>query len=111
MHNKTQLDRGHTCDTAAASNGCEEAPRTIRTAVDVIANYDFSAALRAAIGQDLRITRAGWNAQGQYVYVAASKVGSCYAPYLMLKNAQDTHVPWAPSQGDLFATDWAVLPR
>lgn len=32
------------------------------------------------------------------------------APYLVLKNAQGGFLPWAPSQGDVFATDWALLP-
>jgi hypothetical protein len=32
-------------------------------------------------------------------------------PYLYLKNAQNEMVPWVPSQGDLFASDWAALPQ
>lgn len=55
--------------------------RTISATVEVVANHTFPAALQAA-QMRARITRLGWNGSG----------------------------PWVPSQGDLFADDWAVLP-
>lgn len=59
-----------------------------------------------------RIRRNGWNASGQFVAVqrpdALSKMS---APYAYLKNSQDELVPWVPSQGDLFASDWIVAAR
>lgn len=92
-------------------NGCTEAPRTIRTAIDVRADSHFERAL-GLCKDGARITRAGWNASGQYVEVQYPDKGSRMSlPYLVLKNAQNELVPWAPSQGDIFAHDWAVLPR
>ena len=32
-----------------------------------------------------------------------------FAPYLMIKNAQNTCVPWLASQGDLLAEDWVIV--
>lgn len=53
------------------------------------------------------VARLGWNGPGQYVACqrpdAQSKMS---APYLYLRNTQGALVPWVPSQGDLFATDW-----
>lgn len=84
---------------------------TIQTTISVPANLMFPTALKQAMHSGARITRAGWNAAGQWVAAqrpdAHSKMS---APYLYLKNAQGRLVPWLPSQGDLFAEDWAVLP-
>lgn len=83
---------------------------TISTTLEVRADCDFSAALNAVI-HGHRITRAGWNGRGQYVTAQRpDKHSKMTAPYLCLKNSQDDLVPWVPSQGDLFARDWAVLP-
>lgn len=32
------------------------------------------------------------------------------APYLVLRNSQGGYLPWVPSQGDIFARDWAMIP-
>lgn len=83
---------------------------TVRVTVDIKATRNFADALMVALS-GRRITRAGWNAGGQYVEAQfpdrQSKMG---APYLVLKNAQGLLVPWVPSQGDLFANDWAFMP-
>lgn len=82
----------------------------VRVAVEVPANSTFSDALMHA-RRGGRITRKGWNAGGQHVEAQYPDKGSrMSAPYLVLKNAQNDLVPWAPSQGDLFACDWALLP-
>jgi hypothetical protein len=85
---------------------------TIRTTVEVEARHHFYEALTAAQHSGMRITRAGWNATGQHVEAQyptpSSRMGT---PYMVLKNAHGVLVPWVPSQGDLFATDWAILPR
>lgn len=92
-----------------AVNQCSP-ERTVRVAIEVAANRDFSAALWEAKSGH-RITRAGWNASGQYVTAQHPDKGSKMGlPYLYLKNAQNEFVPWVPSQGDLFANDWAILP-
>lgn len=83
----------------------------------------FSAALEA-VKEGRRITRSGWNGAGQYIwYVPPGSYPARmeaikgvfpddlvpYAGYLALKNAQNEVVPWTPSQGDLFATDWVIV--
>ena len=71
-----------------------------------------------------RLTRAGWNGAGQFVYLLPggelqSAVGYGFGEYigepeftqtLVLKNAQNKlYVGWTPSIGDLFAKDWKVV--
>lgn len=68
--------------------------------------HDFSWAL-AQIRAGKNVTRSGWNGPGQWVH----KVGpqnEHHAPHCCLRNAQGKHVPWVPSQGDLFADDWRL---
>jgi len=82
----------------------------IRTSVELRADANFPEALAAAI-HGHRITRAGWNASGQWVAAQLPDKGSkMSAPYLYIKNAQNDLVPWLASQGDMFARDWAILP-
>jgi hypothetical protein len=84
---------------------------TVRATVDVPAHHPFAVALSAAM-QGHRITRRGWNGANQYVAAQfADKHSKMSVSYLYLKNAQNDLVPWAPSQGDLFAHDWAILPH
>lgn len=88
---------------------------------------DFSSALNACKAGS-KITRYGWNARGQYVVfqkgypdgvaivpstaeVLSLPVGTVckFAPYLLMRNAQEVFVPWLASQGDLLADDWAIV--
>lgn len=107
---------GVAAQCSQATDGCAEVGRqaieqTVRVSVDVRATRNFADALMAAM-DGLRITRAGWNASGQYVAAQLPDRGSKMSrPYLYLKNAQNDLVPWVPSQGDMFANDWAFLPR
>ncbi len=82
---------------------------TVTVNVEVRAESDFSSALEATIYQRKRITRAGWNGPGQWVAMNRGTPG-INAPYLQMMNTKGLLVPWVPSQGDLFATDWAALP-
>lgn len=86
---------------------------------------NFGEALEA-VKEGKRICRIGWNGKNQFVikaggyhvtqvrpgsdYEKAGLVGEFYiAPHLDLRNAQGIMQPgWVPSQGDLFAEDWAV---
>lgn len=83
----------------------------ISVTLDVNAMHDFPEALQAAIRNGNRITRRGWNGSGQYV-CAQRPHGEerLTAPYLYLRNVQGDYVAWAPSQGDMFAQDWAIIP-
>lgn len=92
----------------------------------------FSFALQAVL-EGKQAARAGWNARGQWICMSGEIGGmlvpsaKLWAPHnqafadgnggvarvmpcITLKNAQDQIVMgWAPSQGDLFATDWYIL--
>lgn len=85
----------------------------------------FEKALVALKG-DIPVTRAGWNGAGQFAYrvppasypaqtgVAKAHFGEGslvpYAGYFALKNAQGVVSVWVPSNGDLLADDWFVVP-
>lgn len=89
---------------------------------------DFSEALRAAKQGD-KITRDGWNGEGQWVVAqrgypqgipinsnTATATGmaegtvAVFNPYLMIRTVDGSFAPWLASQGDLFAEDWRTLP-
>lgn len=92
-----------------------------------ISRMDFGAALQA-VKEGQRVSRAGWNAGGQFVVLqkgypdgipinanTAEATGIdegtvCrFRPYLMLCTAQGDFVPWAPSVSDVLAEDWIVV--
>jgi hypothetical protein len=88
---------------------------------------DFGHAL-TALRNGERVTRAGWNAPGQWlilvpgstITVAADRplgiaapdlIGQQvqYAPHIDIFTVQRTLVPWFASQTDALAEDWAVV--
>lgn len=88
---------------------------------------DFSDALQN-VKSGLKISRFGWNGKGMYlVYQKAYPQGIpinkntaeatgipegtvCrFLPYLMMKTADDSFVPWLASQTDILADDWGVV--
>jgi hypothetical protein len=99
-------------DRVQSVNECAASPTpTISATVDVRADRTFEVALDA-LKSGYRITRAGWNGAGQWVETQYPDRGSRMThPYCVLRTAQGGLVPWVPSQGDLFARDWAILPR
>lgn len=72
-----------------------------------------------------KVARQGWNGKGMFLYyvpagdyparTAAAKEywgeGALvpYQPYVAMKTAQETVVPWLCSQSDLLSEDWEVL--
>lgn len=84
---------------------------------------DFSDALRE-IKSGRRLTRRGWNADGQFVFhvpgsrfevsrpplLGIYEAGATidYHDHIDLRTARGEIVPWTPTLGDLFATDWEV---
>lgn len=66
---------------------------------------DFSDAWRAIMNGE-RMTRSGWNGKDQWVMVVEPSGGQITRPFAALRPAMGELVPWVPSQGDLFATDW-----
>lgn len=64
------------------------------------------------------IAREGWNGKYQYVFLATSgtfdakdfTVGTLQ-PFLVMRTAQGTYVPWLCSQTDALADDWIAITR
>lgn len=79
--------------------------------VEVPACHGFPAALTHLIVARGHVTRVGWNGRNMHVEAqwpdAHSKMGK---PYLFISDIYGVKTPWVPSQGDLFANDWALLP-
>lgn len=90
---------------------------------------DFSEALRL-IKQGGMLARNGWNASDQFVVLqegypdgvpinenTANATGLplgttiCFRPYLLLRTADGSFVPWAPTVSDVLAEDWELLHR
>jgi hypothetical protein len=91
---------------------------------------DFSAAL-LQLKAGARIARSGWNGAGMWLAYSPGHL-NCPAdalwsaqnrtlaealggsvrvdPYITMKTAQDSIVPWLASQTDLLASDWTVVP-
>ena len=74
-----------------------------------------------------KIARDGWNGPGQFVVLQAGYPDGIainrntaeatgipegtvcrFRPYLMLRTADGSFVPWAPSVSDVLADDWQV---
>lgn len=82
---------------------------------------DFGDALRA-LKQGKKVTRAGWNGRGMYLFIARpiafGLLGDCTPeatvtttePSICMRTAQSTIVVgWLASQTDMLAEDWEVL--
>jgi hypothetical protein len=89
--------------------------------------FDFAEALKR-VKEGKKIARTGWNGKGMFVVYqkgyptgipinknTAEATGIpegtvCrFSPYLMMKAADDTFVPWLASQTDILADDWEVV--
>lgn len=119
-------------------HGCSLEPipgaaESIADGLHLVNPNSFSSALEQ-IKRGRRVTRTGWNGKDQFVFLypgrdvetaltaptgaltqefLASRGGTLrVAGCLTLFNAQGVLVPgWAPSQGDLLANDWELLPE
>jgi hypothetical protein len=85
---------------------------------------DFGTAI-AALKSGKKLARAGWNGKGMFLYyvpegrypartdVAKAEWGEeglvPYQPYIAMKTAQGTVVPWQGSQTDMLAEDWEIV--
>ncbi len=89
--------------------------------------FDFGLAI-CQMKSGKKVARSGWNGKGMYiVYQEAYPDGIpinqntakatgipqgtvCkFLPYLMMKTADDSFVPWLASQTDILANDWVVV--
>lgn len=85
-------------------------------------NLSFGAAL-VALKAGMRVTRAGWNGKGMWLYyvpaasypaqteAARAAFGDMvpYRAYIAMKTAQGDVVPWLASQSDVLEDDWMVV--
>lgn len=89
--------------------------------------FDIGEAVRLMRVHRRRVRRKGWNGKGMYlVYQAGYPQGipinksisdatgipqgsvGWFDPYVMMRTAQGSFVPWLCSQTDLLATDWEL---
>lgn len=66
-----------------------------------------------------KVRRAGWNGKGMFLkYIGTGEYSIKVPvvqntvlplePFIALKTAQDTLIPWVPSQADILAGDWEM---
>jgi hypothetical protein len=92
-----------------------------------VSTFDFGVALDQ-VKHAARIARAGWNAAEQFVVLQAGYPDGIpinkntadatgiaqgtvcrFRPYLMLRTADGSFVPWAPTVSDVLAEDWTTV--
>lgn len=86
-------------------------------------NLSFESAL-TILKNGQKVGRSGWNGKGMYLYhvpantypaiteIAKEEFGDIvpYGAYIAMKTAQNNVVPWLPSQTDVLAEDWEIIP-
>ena len=71
---------------------------------------DFSQAL-LFLKDGVKVARSGWNDKGMWVHMQVpDNYSKMTQPYAYMRTARGDLIPWLPSQADIFATDWVVLP-
>lgn len=89
-----------------------------------MAGLDFGTAL-TVLRSGHAATRTGWNGKGMFIYLVDAGAYPArspvvrdyfgenalvqYQPYIAMKTADGTVVPWLASQSDILAEDWAAL--
>lgn len=73
-----------------------------------------------ALKRGRKVARAGWNGKGMWLSylnpyfneqftLIEKDIEGTFAPYIGLKTADNSYVPWVASQSDLLAEDYFVL--
>lgn len=70
--------------------------------------FDFSDAL-IQIKAGERVARSGWNGKNMCIYLVDHSPDIMRQPYVEMKTAQGSTVPWLCSQTDMLATDWEIV--
>ena len=75
---------------------------------------DFCFALRALKAGE-RVSRSGWNGKGMFLfhigewtYTDGKQDNHPNLPFVAMKTADNTVIPWLASQADLLAVDWNI---
>jgi len=80
-------------------------------------SMDFGQAI-AALKEELRVTRNGWNGKGMWIVLIGAEVRGKGAEaigsrtrreHIVIRTAQNEIVPWTCSQADMLAEDWVVV--
>jgi hypothetical protein len=75
---------------------------------------DFGFALDLMKKENCKMARKGWNGKNMYIELFAPKEKPMSkrlykeSPYIRMKTADNTLVPWLASQTDLLAEDWVI---
>lgn len=75
---------------------------------------NFSKALETLI-EKKKVTRKGWNGKGMWLELYENfantpiKDDKIMQPFICMKTAQNTYVPWVASQTDMLAGDWEIV--
>ena len=66
-----------------------------------------------------KVVRSGWNGKGMFLFqIPSGWEFTCdiegvedlqTEPFICMKTAQNTLIPWLASQADLLASDWVVI--
>lgn len=67
-----------------------------------------------------KVARSGWNGKGMYLFLSPSvgcqmyekytgKTVNDLQPFIVMKAADDTLVPWLASQTDVLSEDWMIM--
>ena len=79
----------------------------------------------AALKQGKKVSRAGWNGKGMFLFLVPGSTFKVnrppllgiypegteinYCPHIDMKTADNKVVPWLASQKDVLAEDWTIL--
>lgn len=77
---------------------------------------NFGAALHGLKAGE-KVARAGWNGKGMWLQLVPADMYTVYfantpdnvLPWIGMKTADNSFVPWLASQTDLLAEDWTVV--
>lgn len=95
--------------------GLESAPKSqiLVAEVELKAVENFAAVIYHVTNNHGKATRLGWNGRNLHIEGQfPDRHSKMTEPYIFIVNPlQNTKTPWVPSNGDMFATDWALLPE
>ena len=80
---------------------------------------DFGEAIRS-LKEGKKVAREGWNGKGMYLFLSPSLGCQTYKqytgesindlqPFIVMKTADGTLVPWLASQTDVLTEDWIMV--
>jgi len=82
---------------------------------DGLPHVNFGDAI-AAVKIGHRISRAGWNGKGMFVFLVKTWTftdgktdNQPLLPFLAMQTVTGAQVPWLASQTDILAEDWTIL--